>query len=160
MTIRIGINGFGRIGRMICRAISERNDIKLVAINSPFNSADELAYLLKYDSVHGTFNKEVSGLENSLCIDNYIVRIFKEKNPIDIDWDSEDVDYVCECSGIFRTRETAKNHIKPYNKKGAKKVIISAPPKDDTPMFVMGVNNNNYTQSCIMRLVQLIVYHL
>lgn len=144
--IKIGINGFGRIGRMICRAISERNDIKLVAINDPFNSPEQLAYSLKYDSVHGIFNKEVSGLDNYLYINNSKIRIFKERNPINISWDELDVDYVCECTGVFRTTETAKNHIKPYNKSGAKKVVISAPPKDDTPMFVMGVNNNNYTK--------------
>ena len=144
MTIKIGINGFGRIGRMICRAISERNDIKLVAINDPFNSAEQLAYSLKYDSVHGVFEKNVKGSNEYLYIDNNKIKLLKERNPIDLDWEKEEVDYVCECSGVFRTKDTAKNHIKPYNKKGAKKVIISAPPKDDTPMFVMGVNNEKY----------------
>ncbi len=146
MTIKIGINGFGRIGRMICRAISERNDITLVAINDPFNSGEQLAYSLKYDSVHGIFEKNVKGDDEYLYIDNNKIKLLKERNPIDLDWEKEEVDYVCECSGVFRTKDTAKKHIKPYNKKGAKKVIISAPPKDDTPMFVMGVNNEKYSK--------------
>ena len=112
MTIKIGINGFGRIGRMICRAISERNDIKLVAINDPFNSAEQLAYSLKYDSVHGIFEKNVKGDDGYLYIDNNKIKLLKERNPIDINWEKEEVDYVCESSGVFRTKDTAKKHIK------------------------------------------------
>jgi len=145
--IKIGINGFGRIGRMICRATAERDDIVVVAINDPFTSGENLAYLLKYDSVHGTFNKIVNSQGDNLYVDNNKIQLLKERNPININWSDYGVDYVCECSGVFRTEETVKNHIKPYNKNGAKKVIISAPPKDDTPMFVMGVNNNNYTKN-------------
>ena len=147
MTIKIGINGFGRIGRMICRALMDKHDVKLVAINDPFNSGEQLAYSLKYDSVHGVFEKNVKGNNEYLYIDNNKIKLLKERNPSDIDWESEGVDYVCECSGVFRTTETANKHIKPYNKKGARKVIISAPPKDDTPMFVMGVNNETYSKN-------------
>jgi glyceraldehyde 3-phosphate dehydrogenase len=146
MTIKIGINGFGRIGRMICRAVMDRNDIKLVAINDPFNSGEQLAYSLKYDSVHGIINKDIKGTEEYLYIDNNKIQLIKEKNPININWEETEVDYVCECSGVFRTTETAKYHIKPYNMIGAKKVVISAPPKDDTPMFVMGANNETYSK--------------
>jgi glyceraldehyde 3-phosphate dehydrogenase len=141
MTINIGINGFGRIGRFVFRSVMERKTMKVVAINEPFMSIDNMIYLLKYDSVHGTFpygsiQKEKGGFS----VDNCFVRVFTEKDPGHILWGSVDVKYVCESTGVFTSTEKAKLHFEG----GAKKVILSAPPSDDTKMLVMGVNHTEY----------------
>ncbi|CAL1329187.1 type I glyceraldehyde-3-phosphate dehydrogenase [Candidatus Providencia siddallii] len=140
MTIKIGINGFGRIGRTIFRAAQKRSDIEIVAINDLLDT-NYIAYMLKYDSTHGRFNGTIEINNNNLIINNKIIKIFSEKNPIKIKWDNMLVDTVIEATGNFLTYETAYDHIKA----GAKKVILTAPPKDDIPMFVMGVNNKTYS---------------
>ena len=141
--ISIGINGFGRIGRLVCRAILERGSpLELVAINNPYLSMDEIIYLLKYDSVHGTLNNyDIKSKDGNLVINGKTILVFSETDPLNIPWGEYKVDYICESSGFFRTFDLAKKHLK----SGAKKVIISAPPKDNTPMYVMGVNNKNYS---------------
>jgi glyceraldehyde 3-phosphate dehydrogenase len=139
MTIRIGINGFGRIGRLVMRAAAERNDIEVVAINDLLDT-DYIAYLLKYDSTHGLFDGEVTVDNNSLVVNGKTIRITSERDPAALKWDEVDVDVVVESTGLFLTKETAAKHIEA----GAKKVVMSAPSKDDTPMFVMGVNQDSY----------------
>jgi glyceraldehyde 3-phosphate dehydrogenase len=134
--IRIGINGFGRIGRLAARIISERSDLKLVAINDLLD-VDYMSYMLKYDSTHGKFNLRVSHEEGSLIIGENKVRVTNQKDPLQIDWKAVEVDVVLECTGLFLSKESAQLHLD----SGAKKVILSAPPKDDTPTFVMGVNH-------------------
>ncbi|NDW16024.1 MULTISPECIES: type I glyceraldehyde-3-phosphate dehydrogenase [Alteromonas] len=139
MTIRIGINGFGRIGRLVMRAAAERQDIEVVAINDLLDT-DYIAYLLKYDSTHGVFNGEVSVDNGSLVVNGKTIRITSEKDPASLKWGDVNVDVVVESTGLFLTKETAAKHIEA----GAKKVVMSAPSKDDTPMFVMGVNHDSY----------------
>lgn len=139
MTIRIGINGFGRIGRLVMRAAAERNDIEVVAINDLLDT-DYIAYLLKYDSTHGLFDGEVTVDNNSLVVNGKTIRITSERDPAALKWDEVGVDVVVESTGLFLTKETAAKHIEA----GAKKVVMSAPSKDDTPMFVMGVNQESY----------------
>jgi glyceraldehyde 3-phosphate dehydrogenase len=139
MTIRIGINGFGRIGRLVMRAAAERNDIEVVAINDLLDT-DYIAYLLKYDSTHGLFDGEVTVDNNSLVVNGKTIRITSERDPAALKWDEVGVDVVVESTGLFLTKETATKHIEA----GAKKVVMSAPSKDDTPMFVMGVNQDSY----------------
>ncbi|AFT78778.1 glyceraldehyde-3-phosphate dehydrogenase [Alteromonas macleodii str. 'Black Sea 11'] len=139
MTIRIGINGFGRIGRLVMRAAAERNDIEVVAINDLLDT-DYIAYLLKYDSTHGLFDGEVTVDNNSLVVNGKTIRITSERDPAALKWDEVGVDVVVESTGLFLTKETAAKHIEA----GAKKVVMSAPSKDDTPMFVMGVNQDSY----------------
>jgi glyceraldehyde 3-phosphate dehydrogenase len=139
MTIRIGINGFGRIGRLVMRAAAERNDIEVVAINDLLDT-DYIAYLLKYDSTHGLFDGEVTVDNNSLVVNGKTIRITSERDPAALKWDEVGVDVVVESTGLFLTKETAAKHIDA----GAKKVVMSAPSKDDTPMFVMGVNQDTY----------------
>ena len=139
MTIRIGINGFGRIGRLVMRAAAERQDIEVVAINDLLDT-DYIAYLLKYDSTHGVFNGEVSVDSGSLVVNGKTIRITSEKDPASLKWGDVNVDVVVESTGLFLTKETAAKHIEA----GAKKVVMSAPSKDDTPMFVMGVNHDSY----------------
>jgi glyceraldehyde 3-phosphate dehydrogenase len=134
--IRIGINGFGRIGRLAARIISERNDVQLVAINDLLD-VDYMAYMLKYDSTHGKFSLDVSHEPGHLIIGEHKIRVTNQKDPLQIDWKAVDVDVVLECTGLFLTKESAHMHLD----SGAKKVILSAPPKDDTPTFVMGVNH-------------------
>lgn len=136
--IRIGINGFGRIGRIVFRESLNRDNVEVVAINDLLN-VDHLAYLLKYDSVHGNFKGNVEVKGGHLYVNNKFIRVTAEKDPTLIKWDDEkvDVDIVAECTGIFTTLEKAQAHIKG----GAKKVVISA-PSSDAPMFVMGVNHN------------------
>ncbi len=140
--INIGINGFGRIGRSLTRALQNYPDINLIAIND-LASADNLAHLLKYDSIHGRFPKEVEFSEKDdpdvIKIDGREVAVFHEEEPCNIPWGKLDVQIVVECTGIFRTREKALPHIE---KGGAKKVILSAPAKDDTKTIVLGVNEN------------------
>jgi len=141
--VTVGINGFGRIGRLVCRALLERGELELVAINDPGLSVDEMVYLLKYDSVHGILrNYSVESNNGEFLINGRKIMVFSERDPSNIPWGDCGVDYVCESSGFFRTSELAKKHLE----SGAKKVIISAPSKDDTPMYVMGVNNTNYTK--------------
>ena len=139
MTIRIGINGFGRIVRLVMRAAAERNDIEVVAINDLLDT-DYIAYLLKYDSTHGLFDGEVTVDNNSLVVNGKTIRITSERDPAALKWDEVGVDVVVESTGLFLTKETAAKHIEA----GAKKVVMSAPSKDDTPMFVMGVNQDSY----------------
>ena len=139
--IKIGINGFGRIGRMVLRASLERDDVDVVAINDLLN-IDHLAYLLKYDSVHGKCKADVSVHNNNLIINGNEVFVSAERDPKNISWDSKNVDVVAECTGIFTTLETAQYHIDG----GAPKVVISAPSKD-APMYVMGVNHNDLNKN-------------
>ena len=145
MTIRIGINGFGRIGRLVMRAAAERQDIEVVAINDLLDT-DYIAYLLKYDSTHGLFDGEVTVDNNSLVVNGKTIRITSERDPAALKWDEVDVDVVVESTGLFLTKETAAKHIEA----GAKKVVMSAPSKDDTPMFVMGVNQESYAGETIV----------
>tara|TARA_B100001057_G_scaffold157957_1_gene158598 strand:+ start:195 stop:1196 length:1002 start_codon:yes stop_codon:yes gene_type:complete len=139
--IRVGINGFGRIGRITFRAILKRDDIEVVAINDLLD-VEHLAYLLKYDSVHGKLNDQISTKENCLIVNRNEIRVTAEKNPLDINWGAIDVDVVAECTGIFTTMDKAQLHIDA----GAKKVAVSAPSKD-IPMFVMGVNSDQITNN-------------
>jgi len=138
--IRIGINGFGRIGRLALRSAIKNSSVEVVAIND-LVEIDYLAYMLKYDSTHGKISDEISVEGQNLVINGKKVRVTSEKDPKNLDWGSVDVDYVIESTGFFLTEELAKGHLIA----GAKNVIISAPVKDDTPMFVYGVNHNTYT---------------
>ena len=140
MSVRIGINGFGRIGNLSFQAAVGRKEVEVVAINDPFITADYMAYMVKYDSVHGKFEGEVYAKENSLVVNGKEIKVYNEMDPKNIPWGTDGVDYVLECSGVFTTLEKAQAHLDA----GAKKVIISAPSKD-APMFVMGVNNEEYT---------------
>jgi glyceraldehyde 3-phosphate dehydrogenase len=137
---RIGINGFGRIGRLVARAALMKENISIVAINDPFMTVDYMVYLFKYDSVHRVFPGEVEERDGRLVINGHEIQVFAERDPSEIPWGEVGVEYVCECTGVFTTQEKASGHLEA----GAKKVIISAPPKDDTPMFVMGVNHEEY----------------
>ena len=139
--IKVGINGFGRIGRFVFRAAMERKDIEIVGIND-LCPVDYLAYMLKYDTMHGTFKGEVSAdIENSLLIVNgKKIRVTAEKDPSLLKWDEVGAEYVVESTGLFLTKEKAEAHLKA----GAKYVVMSAPSKDDTPMFVCGVNEKTY----------------
>ena len=139
--IKLGINGFGRIGRMVFRAAVENfsNDIQVVGINDLLD-ADYLAYMLKYDSVHGIFNHDIKVEENYLIVDGNKIQVFAEKDPKNITWGALGVDVVVESAGFFLTEELASAHLEA----GAKKVIMSAPSKDATPMFVYGVNHTTY----------------
>ena len=139
-SIRVGINGFGRIGRITFRAILKRDDIEVVAINDLLD-VEHLAYLLKYDSVHGKLNDQISTKENCLIVNGNEIRVTAEKNPLDINWGALNVDVVAECTGIFTTMDKAQLHIDA----GAKKVAVSAPSKD-IPMFVVGVNSDDITK--------------
>ena len=137
--IRVGINGFGRIGRITYRAILKRDDIEVVAINDLLD-VEHLAYLLKYDSVHGKLEDEILVEDNTLIVNGNKIRVTAERNPININWGDMNIDVVAECTGIFTTMEKAALHIQ----SGAKKVTVSAPSKD-IPMFVRGVNCNSIT---------------
>ena len=139
--VKIGINGFGRIGRMVLRSCLERDNVEIVAINDLLN-VEHLAYLLKYDSVHGNCNAEISVENDQLYVNGNHIRITAEKDPKQLKWDEVNVDVAAECTGIFTTLELAQLHIDG----GAKKVAISAPSKD-APMFVMGVNHNDIKSS-------------
>ena len=142
MAIKVGINGFGRIGKLVFQAALEKGEVDIVAINDPFISADYMAYMVKFDTVHGRFNGEVKAEDNKLIVNGKTINVYNEMDPHNIPWGSEGVEYVLECSGVFTTLEKAQAHIDA----GAKKVIISAPSKD-APMFVMGVNNETYDSS-------------
>ncbi|MFT2091292.1 type I glyceraldehyde-3-phosphate dehydrogenase [Paraglaciecola sp. 2405UD69-4] len=139
MTIKVGINGFGRIGRFVFRAACERSDIEVVGINDLLD-ADYMAYMLKYDSTHGKFNGTVEVKDGQLIVNGKTIRVTAERNPSDLAWDAISADVVVESTGLFLTDETARKHIEA----GAKKVVMSAPSKDATPMFVMGVNQDSY----------------
>ena len=140
MSIKVGINGFGRIGRMVFRASLNHPEIEIVGIND-LCPADYLAYMLKYDTMHGRFEGEVSSTENAIVVNGKAIPIFAERNPADIPWGKLEAEYVVESTGLFLTKEKAQAHIDA----GAKKVVMSAPSKDDTPMFVCGVNLDKYT---------------
>ncbi|MCH7399604.1 type I glyceraldehyde-3-phosphate dehydrogenase [Belliella sp. DSM 107340] len=142
--IKVGINGFGRIGRLVFRAAQSRDDIQVVAINDLID-VEYMAYMLKYDSTHGKFEGSVEVKDGKLVVNGNEIRVTAEKSPANLNWGSVGADYVVESTGIFLTKETAQGHIDA----GAKKVIMSAPSKDDTPMFVMGVNESSYTSDMV-----------
>lgn len=139
MAIKVGINGFGRIGRFVFRAAQARDDIEIVGINDLIE-VDYMAYMLKYDSTHGRFDGTVDVQDGNLVVNGKVVRVTAERNPENLKWDQIGADVVVESTGLFLTDETARKHITA----GAKKVVLSAPSKDDTPMFVMGVNHDSY----------------
>lgn len=143
--IKVGINGFGRIGRNVFRASVKRDDIQVVGINDLLD-VEYLAYMLKYDSVHGRFDGEVEVKDGALIVNGNTVRITAERDPADLKWGEIGADYVVESTGFFLTKETAEKHIAA----GAKKVVLSAPSKDDTPMFVCGVNSDSYAGQAIV----------
>ncbi|MBL1378240.1 glyceraldehyde-3-phosphate dehydrogenase [Zobellella iuensis] len=139
MTIKVGINGFGRIGRFVFRAACERDDIEVVAINDLLD-VEYMAYMLQYDSTHGRFKGTVAVEGGQLIVNGKVIRVTAEREPTALKWDEAGVDVVAEATGIFLTDDTARKHIQA----GAKKVVLTGPSKDDTPMFVMGVNHNAY----------------
>ena len=141
MAIKVGINGFGRIGRLVFRAAIQQGDVEVVAINDLID-VDYMAYMLKYDSTHGQFKGEVKVQDGKLVVNGKAIRVTAEKDPANLAWGEVGAEYVVESTGLFLTKEKAQGHIKA----GAKKVIMSAPSKDDTPMFVMGVNQDAYTK--------------
>ncbi len=146
MTIKIGINGFGRIGRMVFRAASQNfSDIEIVAINDLLEP-DYLAYMLQYDSVHGRFKGDIAVDGKALVVNGKRIRLTQERDPANLKWNEVGADIVIEATGLFLTKETAQKHIDA----GAKKVILSAPSKDDTPMFVFGVNDKSYKGEAII----------
>ena len=143
MSIKVGFNGFGRIGKLAFQAALEKGDeVNIVAINDPFITADYMAYMVKYDTMHGRFNGTIEAKENSLVVNGKEIKVYNEMDPHNIPWGELGVEYVFECSGVFTTMEKAGAHLEA----GAKKVVISAPSKD-APMFVMGVNNETYETS-------------
>ena len=141
MKVKLGINGFGRIGRLVMRASLEREDVDVLAVNDPFIDVDYMKYMLTYDSIHGKLNAKVEVVDGNLVIDGKTVKVYNFKDPNEIPWKDAGVEYVVESSGVFTTTEKASAHFTG----GAKKVIISAPSKD-APMFVMGVNQDKYTK--------------
>ena len=161
-TIKIGINGFGRIGRLVFRAAQNYEQIWVVGINDLLD-VEYMAYMLRYDSVHGHFDGTVEVENGNLVVNGKTVRITAEKDPANLKWDEIGAEYIVESTGIFLTKEKAEAHIKA----GAKRVVMSGPPKDDTPMFVMGVNEKEYkgevfvsnascTTNCVAPLVKVI----
>ncbi|NLM49729.1 MAG: type I glyceraldehyde-3-phosphate dehydrogenase [Clostridiaceae bacterium] len=139
--VKAGINGFGRIGRLVFRAALETGKIDIVAINDPFITADYMVYMLRYDTVHGQFKGEISSTEDTLIVNGKEYKVYNKMNPEEIPWAEAGAEYIIESSGVFTTVEQASKHIQA----GAKKVIITAPSKD-APMFVMGVNHDKYTK--------------
>ena len=143
-TQMIGINGFGRIGRLILRSTFENpRGIKVAAVNDPNMDVDAFRYLLKYDSAHNRFPHHVEKWEHGVIVDGHKIRLHSEKDPANIPWGDHNVTSVMESTGVFLTTEKASAHLRG----GAKKVVISAPPKDDTPLFVYGVNHHEYKSS-------------
>ena len=140
MSIKLGINGFGRIGNLSLQAALNKENVEVVAINDPFITADYMAYMMKYDTIHGKFEGEVYEKDGKLVVNGKEIKVYNEMDPHNIPWGELGVEYVFECSGVFTTMEKAGAHLEA----GAKKVVISAPSKD-APMFVMGVNNETYT---------------
>jgi len=142
MGVKVGINGFGRIGRIVFRNAIEHDDVNIVAVNDPFIEAKYAVYMLKYDSAHGNFKGEVSASESGdLIVNGKTIKMYQERDPANIPWKDTGAEYIVESTGVFTTKEKASAHLKG----GAKKVIISA-PSADAPMFVMGVNNEKYTK--------------
>ena len=143
MAVKVGINGFGRIGRLVFRVALENPDIIVTGVNDPFMSPDYMAYMLRYDTVHGRFEGTIEVKDDAIVVNGEEVKFYACMNPAEIPWSACGAEYVVESTGIFTTSEKASAHLKG----GAKKVIISAPAKDkETPMFVMGVNNKTYTK--------------
>ncbi len=138
---KVGINGFGRIGRLVFRAAQSRKDLEVVAINDLID-VEYMAYMLKYDSVHGRFDGTVEVKNGQLIVNGKAIRVTAEKNPADLKWDAAGVEYVVESTGLFLTKEASQAHLAA----GAKYVVMSAPSKDDTPMFVCGVNTDKYVK--------------
>ena len=143
--IKVGINGFGRIGRLVFRAAMTRNDIEIVGINDLID-VDYMVYMLKYDTMHGRFNGTAEAKDGKLVVNGQAIRVTAEKDPANLKWDEVGAEYVVESTGLFLTKEKAEAHIKA----GAKRVVMSAPSKDDPPMFVMGVNNKKYAGETIV----------
>ena len=143
MSIRIGINGFGRIGRLVFRAGIVRDDVEIVAVNAPDKTPEQLAYATKYDSVHGRFNGTVEVVDGNLVVNGKNVKLLNSRDPSQLPWGELGVDYVLECTGKFLTKESAQPHLDA----GAKVVVLSGPSKNDTPMFVCGVNLDKYDPS-------------
>ena len=143
MSIKVGINGFGRIGRLVFRAGIGWDDIEFVGINDPFMTPDYMAYMLRYDTMHGQFQGSIEYTDDAIIVNGKTIKFFACMDPKDIPWGEVGAEYVVESTGLFLTKEKAQAHIDA----GAKKVIMSAPSKDDTPMFVMGVNNTSYDPS-------------
>eukprot|EP00467_Chlorarachnion_reptans_P023315 CAMPEP_0114516060 /NCGR_PEP_ID=MMETSP0109-20121206/17114_1 /TAXON_ID=29199 /ORGANISM="Chlorarachnion reptans, Strain CCCM449" /LENGTH=338 /DNA_ID=CAMNT_0001696399 /DNA_START=71 /DNA_END=1087 /DNA_ORIENTATION=- len=141
MPIKVGINGFGRIGRLVLRQALKNPNVKVVAVNDPFIDTEYMEYMLKYDTVHGRFDGTVVHGDGKFTVNGEDITHFGAMSPADIPWGSVGVDYVVESTGVFLTEEKAAPHIA----QGAKKVVMSAPSKDSTPMFVMGVNHEKYT---------------
>ena len=139
--IKVGINGFGRIGRFVFRAAQKRSDIEIVGINDLLD-AEYMAYMLKYDTMHGRFDGTVEVKDGNLIVNGKTIRVTAEKNPADLKWSAIGAEYVVESTGLFLTKEKAQGHIDA----GAKYVVMSAPSKDDTPMFVCGVNTDKYAK--------------
>ncbi|MBP5399335.1 MAG: type I glyceraldehyde-3-phosphate dehydrogenase [Alphaproteobacteria bacterium] len=141
MTIRVGINGFGRIGRLVFRAAQKRNDIEIVGINDLID-VEYMAYMLRYDTIHGQFDGSIEVKDGKLVVNGKAIRVTAEKNPADLKWNEVGAEYIVESTGLFLTKEKAQAHIDA----GAKYVVMSAPSKDDTPMFVCGVNTDSYVK--------------
>jgi glyceraldehyde 3-phosphate dehydrogenase len=142
--VKIGINGFGRIGRLVFRVAAENPNIEVVGINDLID-VDYMAYMLKYDSTHGQFKGDVAVKDGQLVVNGSAIRVTSERNPADLKWSDIGAEYIVESTGLFLTKESAQGHIDA----GAKKVVMSAPSKDDTPMFVMGVNEDAYSSDMV-----------
>ena len=143
--IKIGINGFGHIGRLVFRAAMAKDNLEIVGINDLI-SVDSIDYMLRYDTMHGQFKGTIEVKENALVVNGHSIRVTAEKDPANLKWNEVGAEYVVESTGLFLTKEKAEAHIKA----GAKRVVMSAPSKDDTPMFVMGVNNKTYAGQTIV----------
>ena len=143
--IKVGINGFGRIGRLVFRAAMAKDNVELVGINDLI-SVDYMAYMLRYDTMHGQFKGSIEVKDGALVVNGHSIRVTAEKDPANLKWNEVGAEYVVESTGLFLTKEKAEAHIKA----GAKRVVMSAPSKDDTPMFVMGVNNKTYAGQTIV----------
>lgn len=143
--IKIGINGFGRIGRLVFRAAMAKDNLEIVGINDLI-SVDYMAYMLRYDTMHGQFKGSIEVKDGALVVNGHSIRVTAEKDPANLKWNEVGAEYVVESTGLFLTKEKAEAHIKA----GAKRVVMSAPSKDDTPMFVMGVNNKTYAGQTIV----------
>ncbi|MCI2055559.1 MAG: type I glyceraldehyde-3-phosphate dehydrogenase [Oscillibacter sp.] len=141
MKTQIGINGFGRIGRLVFRAALTRSDVDVVALNDPFMTPDYMAYMLRYDTTHGRFDGTVEYEDGALIVNGKKITVFAEKEVANIPWGKVGAEYICECTGQHLSKDKCQGHIDA----GAKHVVMGAPSKDDTPMFVMGVNNKKYT---------------
>jgi len=140
MTVKVGINGFGRIGRLVTRAALESGKVEVIAVNDPFTNLEHMAYMFQYDSTHGKFKGTVDTKDGNLVINGQVIKVFAERDPAAIPWGANGVDYVVESTGVFTSKDAASKHLAG----GAKKVVISA-PSGDAPMFVMGVNHKSYT---------------